>query len=92
MSNDLTPAQGGNDPSLQALVGQIRDLIRDARGRALWSVDAIQVRTCREIGRHIVEFEQSGAARGIRQAVVAQTGGVVDCGIRAARVCLVRVS
>lgn len=52
-----------NDPSLQTLVGQLRELIRDARGRALRAVDAIQVRTCWEIGRHIVEFEQGGAAR-----------------------------
>lgn len=48
---------------MQTLVGQLRDLIRDARGRALRAVDAIQVRTCWEIGRHIVEFEQGGAAR-----------------------------
>ncbi len=58
MSNQL-PIQ--NDPPLQALVGQLRELIRDARGRALRSVDAIQVRTCWEMGRHIVEFEQGGA-------------------------------
>ena len=58
---DLTPIQ--NDPPLQTLVAQLRDLIRDARGRALRSVDAIQVHTCWEIGRHIVEFEQGGAAR-----------------------------
>ena len=35
MSNDLTPAQSGNEPSLQTLVSQLRDLVRDARGRAL---------------------------------------------------------
>lgn len=52
-----------NAPSLQVLVGQLRDLIRDARGRALQTVDAIQVRTYWEIGRLIVEFEQGGAAR-----------------------------
>ncbi len=52
-----------NDPPLQTLVGQLRELIRDARSRFLRSVDAIQVRTCWEIGRHIVEFEQGGAAR-----------------------------
>jgi predicted nuclease of restriction endonuclease-like (RecB) superfamily len=61
--SELTSAQGDNDPPLQVLVGQLRELIRDARGRALRSVDAIQVRTCWEIGRHIVEFEQGGAAR-----------------------------
>lgn len=52
-----------NDPSWQTLVSQLRDLISDARVRALRSVDAIQVRTCWEIGRHIVEFDQGGAAR-----------------------------
>jgi len=50
-------------PLLQTLAGQLRELIRDARGRALRAVDAIQVRTCWEIGRHIVEFEQGGVAR-----------------------------
>ena len=58
---DFTPIP--NDPPLQTLVAQLRDLIRDARGRALRAVDAIQVRTCWEIGRHIVEFEQGGALR-----------------------------
>ncbi len=51
------------EPPLQALVGQLRELIRDARGHALRAVDSIQVRTCWEVGRHIVEFEQGGAAR-----------------------------
>lgn len=63
MNSDLTSAQGGNDPQLNTLVSQLRDLIRDARSRALRSVDEIQVRTCWEIGRHVVEFEQGGAAR-----------------------------
>ncbi len=48
---------------LQTLVGQLRELIRDARQHAWRAVDAIQVRTCWEIGRHIVEFEQGGAVR-----------------------------
>lgn len=51
------------DPSLQVLIGQLRELVRDARSHALRAVDAIQVRTCWEIGRHIVEFEQGGASR-----------------------------
>nr|WP_237218132.1 DUF1016 N-terminal domain-containing protein [Rugosibacter aromaticivorans] len=34
-----------------------------ARKQALRAVDAIQVRTCWEIGRHIVEFEQQGKDR-----------------------------
>ena len=60
---DFTPSPGGSEPPLQTLVGQLRELIRDARSRAVRSVDAIQVRTCWEIGRHVVEFEQGGAAR-----------------------------
>ena len=63
MSNDLNPAQSGNDSPLQTLISQLRDLVRDARAHALRAVDAIQVRTCWEIGRHIVKFEQGGAAR-----------------------------
>lgn len=39
------------------------ELIRQARERALRAVDTIQVQTCWELGRHIVEFEQGGAAR-----------------------------
>ena len=52
-----------NDPSLQTLIAQLRVLVADARSRALRAVDAIQVLTCWEIGRHIVEFEQGGASR-----------------------------
>ena len=39
------------------------ELIRGARLRALRAVDVIQVQTCWELGRHIVEFEQAGASR-----------------------------
>jgi predicted nuclease of restriction endonuclease-like (RecB) superfamily len=45
------------------LLGQLRQLIAQARTQALRAVDSIQVRTCWEIGRHIVEFEQDGQAR-----------------------------
>jgi predicted nuclease of restriction endonuclease-like (RecB) superfamily len=45
------------------LLGQLRQLIVQARTQALRAVDSIQVRTCWEIGRHIVEFEQGGQAR-----------------------------
>ena len=48
---------------LETLLGQLRDLIQQARSQALRSVDAIQVRTCWEIGRHLIEFEQQGKAR-----------------------------
>jgi len=45
------------------LVRQVRTLIQDARQQALRAVDVVQVRTCWEVGRHIVEFEQGGAGR-----------------------------
>jgi len=45
------------------LLESLRGLILQARQKALRSVDAIQVQTCWQIGRHIVEFEQGGQAR-----------------------------
>jgi hypothetical protein len=48
---------------LDGLVGELRALIQSARRQALRAVDVVQVRTCWEVGRHIVEFEQGGAAR-----------------------------
>lgn len=53
----VTPA------AMQDLLGHLRGLIASARAQALRAVDVIQVRTCWEIGRHIVEFEQGGASR-----------------------------
>jgi predicted nuclease of restriction endonuclease-like (RecB) superfamily len=50
-------------PALGVLLRQLRELITQARAQAVRAVDVIQVRTCWEIGRHIVEFEQAGAAR-----------------------------
>ena len=49
--------------SLPTLINQLRALIDSARKQALRAVDALQVRTCWEIGRHIVEFEQQGQDR-----------------------------
>lgn len=49
--------------SLAGLLTQLRGLIQQARKRALRSVDIVQVRTCWEVGRYIVEFEQGGASR-----------------------------
>ena len=49
--------------SLPTLINQLRALIDSARKQALQAVDALQVRTCWEIGRHIVEFEQQGQDR-----------------------------
>lgn len=45
------------------LLDALRGLILQARRQALRSVDAIQVQTYWQIGRHIVEFEQGGQAR-----------------------------
>lgn len=45
------------------LVGQLRGLILESRRQLLRTVDVMQVRTCWEVGRHIVEFEQEGAER-----------------------------
>jgi predicted nuclease of restriction endonuclease-like (RecB) superfamily len=49
--------------SLDALVHDLRVLIAESRQQALRAVDVVQVRTCWGVGRHIVEFEQGGAAR-----------------------------
>jgi predicted nuclease of restriction endonuclease-like (RecB) superfamily len=50
-------------PEAEGLLHSLRELIQSARQRALRAVDAVQVQTCWEIGRHIVEFEQGGAVR-----------------------------
>lgn len=49
--------------TLDDLIGQLRTLIQQGRQQVLRAVDTVQIRTCWEIGRHIVEFEQGGAAR-----------------------------
>jgi predicted nuclease of restriction endonuclease-like (RecB) superfamily len=54
---------GAGEPSLSPLLSQLGELIRQARRQALRAVDHIQVHTCWELGRHIVEFEQGGADR-----------------------------
>ncbi len=61
MSDPFPPTPDA--PDFAVLLGELRGLIRDARQRVLRAVDTIQVRTCWELGRHIVEFEQVGAAR-----------------------------
>jgi len=62
MADELTgSANGAMD--LRPLIRNLRDLIQNARKQILRSVDAVQVQTCWEIGRHIVEFEQGGAER-----------------------------
>jgi predicted nuclease of restriction endonuclease-like (RecB) superfamily len=51
------------DAGLRDLLNHVRGLIQQGRQQALREVDRIQVHTCWEIGRHIVEFEQAGANR-----------------------------
>jgi len=46
-----------------ALLEQLRFLIQQARQQALRAVDIVQVATCWEVGRHIVEYEQRGSDR-----------------------------
>lgn len=45
------------------LLSALRELIQQGRQRALRAVDIVQVQTCWEIGRHIIEFEQGGESR-----------------------------
>src|ERR1700736_3547879 len=62
MTKDLS--QGFEaDEGTSRLLRSLRDLIQNARQTALRAVDAVQVQTCWEIGRHIVEFEQGVSAR-----------------------------
>jgi predicted nuclease of restriction endonuclease-like (RecB) superfamily len=51
------------NPGFASLLGQLRGLIQESRQQLVRAVDVVQVRTCWEVGRHIVEFEQGGAAR-----------------------------
>ena len=48
---------------MAALILEVHDLIQAARRRAASVVDTLQVTTCFEIGRRIVEHEQKGAKR-----------------------------
>jgi predicted nuclease of restriction endonuclease-like (RecB) superfamily len=57
--NALTP----KGAPLSGLLDKLRELIQRGRQQALRAVDMVQVQTCWEIGRHIVEFEQLGATR-----------------------------
>jgi predicted nuclease of restriction endonuclease-like (RecB) superfamily len=59
----LSPTPVTQTQPLNGLLAELRTLIHEGRGRALRAVDMVQVQTCWEIGRHIVEFEQGGEAR-----------------------------
>ena len=58
-SKPLQPAKPGFD----GLLRELREFITESRRQVLRAVDVVQVRTCWGVGRHIVEFEQGGAAR-----------------------------
>jgi predicted nuclease of restriction endonuclease-like (RecB) superfamily len=49
--------------AVTGLLDSLRQLIVTGRQKALRAVDIVQVQTCWEMGRHIVEFEQGGAGR-----------------------------
>jgi len=61
------PASSATDQpkptNLGGLLSHLRAIIIESRQQALRAVDLLQVRTCWLVGRHIVEFEQGGAAR-----------------------------
>jgi len=58
-SKALQPAA----PRFDGLLCGLREFIAESRRQVLRAVDVVQVRTCWGVGRHIVEFEQGGAAR-----------------------------
>lgn len=62
MNNQMMPNNTDNT-SLGGLLNNLRELIAAARKQALRAVDVVQVQTCWELGRHIVEFEQGGSDR-----------------------------
>ena len=49
--------------ALSPLLNSLSELIRQARQKALRVVDTLQVQTCWNMGRHIIEYEQAGTAR-----------------------------
>jgi predicted nuclease of restriction endonuclease-like (RecB) superfamily len=62
MSKQLAK-ESADGEGLRPLLHSLRELIEQARQRALQAVDVVQVQTCWEIGRHIIDFEQGGAGR-----------------------------
>lgn len=53
------------DPHITSLLGDLGELIRQARQNLQRAVDTAQVQTYWQIGRHIVEFEQNGSRRAV---------------------------
>jgi len=59
----LQTTDNTEDTEIACLLGNMGQLIREARQKVSRAVDTAQVRTCWQMGRHIVEFEQEGAQR-----------------------------
>jgi len=59
----MTSISPQDDPQLAPLITELGELIRQARQKVLRAVDTLQVKTCWQIGQHIIEFEQGGAER-----------------------------
>lgn len=59
----LVRTDNTQDPQLASLVGNLGELIPQARLKALRAVNTAQVQACWQIGQHIVEFEQESARR-----------------------------
>ncbi len=59
----MTTTPSTSIPLPNELLEALRTLIQQGRQQALRAVDMVQVQTCWEVGRHIVEFEQAGEAR-----------------------------
>ena len=64
MTHPATPPPAP-DAGLSHLLASLGQVIQQARQRAMQAVDVVQVQTCWELGRHIVEFEQAGQARAV---------------------------
>ena len=62
-ANNPAPPAPAQAHDIGGLLASLREVIQTARRQAVRSVDVVQVRSCWSIGRHIVEFEQGGAAR-----------------------------
>ncbi len=60
MNHPTTPPTP--DTGLAHLLASLGQVILQARQRATQAVDVVQVQTCWELGRHIVEFEHGGQA------------------------------
>jgi predicted nuclease of restriction endonuclease-like (RecB) superfamily len=62
MTDELAKTSPG-EAGIKPLLDSLRELIQQARQKVLQAADVVQVQTCWEIGRHIVEYEQGGATR-----------------------------